>query len=68
MTLEGPNRPEPQSLTLGNKTTSIVVLDLSRRCENPLHVHLPLLFSSMPRRRYFRKTQGQIQTRRRICL
>jgi nicotinamidase-related amidase len=38
MTLEGPNRPEPQSLTLGNKTTSIVVLDLSRRCENPQEV------------------------------
>jgi len=38
MTLEGPNRPEPQSLTLGNKTTSIVVLDLSHRCENPQEV------------------------------
>src|SRR5882757_10522586 len=38
MTLEGPNRPEPQSLTLGNKTTSIVVLDLSRRCENSQEV------------------------------
>ena len=38
MTLEGPNRPEPQSLTLGGKTTSIAVLDLSRRCENPQEV------------------------------
>ena len=38
MTLEGPNRPEPQSLTLGNKTTSVVVLDMSRRCENPQEV------------------------------
>lgn len=38
MTLEGPNRPEPQPLKLGNRTTSIVVLDLSRRCENPQEV------------------------------
>jgi hypothetical protein len=34
MMQEGPNRPEPQPLQLGSKTTSIVVFDLSRRCEN----------------------------------
>ena len=38
MTLEGPNRPEPQPLKLDGKTTAIVVLDLSRRCENPQEV------------------------------
>ena len=38
MTPEGPNRPEPQPLKLDSKTTSIVVLDLSRRCENPQEV------------------------------
>jgi nicotinamidase-related amidase len=35
MTQEGPNRPQPQPLKLSSRTTSIVVLDLSRRCENP---------------------------------
>jgi len=35
MTLEGPNRPEPERLKLDGKTTAIVVLDLSARCENP---------------------------------
>ncbi len=38
MAQEGPNRPEPQPLKLDVKTTSIVVLDLSRRCENPQEV------------------------------
>jgi hypothetical protein len=38
MTLEGSNQPEPQPLKLGNRTTSIVVLDLSRRCEDPQEV------------------------------
>ncbi|HSE87446.1 MAG TPA: hypothetical protein VLJ79_14575 [Candidatus Binatia bacterium] len=38
MTQEGPNRPEPQPLKLDVKTTSIVVLDLSSRCENPQEV------------------------------
>jgi nicotinamidase-related amidase len=38
MTEEGPNRPEPQPLELDVKTTSIVVLDFSRRCENPQEV------------------------------
>jgi nicotinamidase-related amidase len=38
MTQEGPNRPEPQSVKLDGKTTSIVVLDLSRRCESPQEV------------------------------
>jgi len=38
MTPEGPNRPEPQPLKLDGKTTAIVVLDLSCRCENPQEV------------------------------
>jgi hypothetical protein len=38
MTPEGPNRPEPRLLKLDVKTTSIVVLDLSSRCENPQEV------------------------------
>ena len=38
MIQEGPNRPEPQPLKLNAKTTAIVVLDLSRRCENPEEV------------------------------
>ena len=38
MTLEGPNRPEPQPLKLNGTTTAIVVLDLSVRCENPQEV------------------------------
>jgi nicotinamidase-related amidase len=38
MTAEGPNRPEPKPLKLDAKTTSIVVLDLSSRCENPQEV------------------------------
>ncbi len=38
MTQEGPNRPEPQPIKLDGKTTSIVVLDLSRRCENSQEV------------------------------
>jgi nicotinamidase-related amidase len=38
MTPEGPNRPEPQSLKLDGQTTAIVVLDLSRRCENSQEV------------------------------
>ena len=38
MKQEGPNRPEPQPLKLDIKTTSIVVLDLSSRCENPQEV------------------------------
>jgi nicotinamidase-related amidase len=38
MTQEGPNRPEPQPTKLDGKTTSIAVLDLSRRCENPQEV------------------------------
>jgi nicotinamidase-related amidase len=34
VTGEGPNRPEPQPIKLDGKTTSIAVLDLSRRCES----------------------------------
>jgi hypothetical protein len=47
MTLERPNRPEPQPLKLGNRTTSIVVLDLSRRCENPQEVCSNLMIPSL---------------------
>lgn len=35
MVQEGPNRPEPQKLKLDVKTTVVLVLDLSARCENP---------------------------------
>lgn len=38
MTEEGPNRPQPRPLKLDVETTSIVVLDLSSRCENPQEV------------------------------
>ena len=38
MTQEGPNRPEPQPLKLDGKTSAIVVLDLSVRCEDPQEV------------------------------
>jgi nicotinamidase-related amidase len=38
MTEEGPNRPQPEPLKLDSKTTAIVVLDLSARCENPNEV------------------------------
>jgi nicotinamidase-related amidase len=38
MTEEGPNRPQPEPLRLDSKTTAIVVLDLSARCENPNEV------------------------------
>jgi nicotinamidase-related amidase len=38
MTQEGPNRPQPEPLKLDSKTTAIVVLDLSSRCENPNEV------------------------------
>ena len=34
MTQEGPNRPEPQPLKLDGKAASIVVLDLSVRCQD----------------------------------
>lgn len=40
---QGPNRPEPAPLQLDSKTTSIIVLDLSRRCENPQEVCSKLL-------------------------
>ena len=35
---EGPNRPQPQSLSLESNTTAILVLDLSSRCEDPNEV------------------------------
>jgi len=35
---EGPNRPQPQALSLESKTTAILVLDLSSRCEDPKEV------------------------------
>ena len=38
MTQEGPNRPQPQTLTLDRRTAAILVLDLSSRCEDPHEV------------------------------
>jgi nicotinamidase-related amidase len=38
MAEEGPNRPVPQALKLDIRTTAIVVLDLSVRCEDPKEV------------------------------
>ena len=38
MTQEGPNRPEPQPLTLDGKRGDSGDTDLSRRCENPQEV------------------------------
>src|SRR5512138_476492 len=38
VTQEGPNRPNPQPLRLDSKTSAIVVLDLSVRCEDPQEV------------------------------
>lgn len=35
---EGPNRPEPKSLTLDAKTTAVLVLDLNARCDDPKQV------------------------------
>jgi nicotinamidase-related amidase len=40
---EGPNRPQPQPFTLQNKTTAILVLDLSSRCEDPKEVCFQLM-------------------------
>jgi nicotinamidase-related amidase len=35
---EGPNRPEAKPLTLDNKTTAILVLDMNARCDDPKQV------------------------------
>jgi nicotinamidase-related amidase len=35
---DGPNRPEPKSLTLDSKNTAILVLDLNARCDDPKQV------------------------------
>ena len=35
---EGPNRPEPKSLTLDSQSTAILVLDLNARCDDPKQV------------------------------
>jgi nicotinamidase-related amidase len=43
MEQEGPNRPEPQALTLESKTTAILVLDLSTRCQDPKEVCFQLM-------------------------
>jgi nicotinamidase-related amidase len=40
---EGPNRPQPQPLSLQNKTTAILVLDLSSRCQDPKEVCFQLM-------------------------
>ena len=40
---EGPNRPKPQQLKLDSKTTAVLVLDLSTRCEDPKEVCFQLM-------------------------
>ena len=35
---EGPNRPEPKPVSLDSKTTAVLVLDLSSRCQDPKQV------------------------------
>ena len=35
---EGPNRPEAKPLTLDNKSTAVLVLDLNARCDDPKQV------------------------------
>ena len=35
MAEEGPNRPVPQAAEVYDRTTAVVVLDLSVRCEDP---------------------------------
>src|SRR5947208_2777342 len=40
---EGPNRPEPQQLKLDSKTTAVLVLDLSARCQDPKEVCFQLM-------------------------
>jgi nicotinamidase-related amidase len=35
---DGPNRPEPKTLTLDSKSTAILVLDLNARCDDPKQV------------------------------
>jgi len=43
MQQEGPNRPQPQPLSLESKTTAILVLDLSNRCHDPKEVCFQLM-------------------------
>ncbi|HTN72276.1 MAG TPA: isochorismatase family protein [Methylomirabilota bacterium] len=43
MQQEGPNRPQPQPLNLESKTTAILVLDLSSRCQDPKEVCFQLM-------------------------
>lgn len=45
MKAEGPNRPQPQNLTLEPGSTSVLVLDLSRRCEDPKEICSQLMES-----------------------
>jgi nicotinamidase-related amidase len=40
---EGPNRPEPQQQKLDSKTTAVLVLDLSARCQDPKEVCFQLM-------------------------
>jgi nicotinamidase-related amidase len=40
---EGPNRPQPQQLSLDHKTTAVLVLDLSTRCHDPKEVCFQLM-------------------------
>ena len=38
MTQEGPNRPQPASISLDPKVTAVLVLDLNARCHDPKQV------------------------------
>jgi nicotinamidase-related amidase len=38
MQAEGPNRPQPQELKLERRSTAVLVLDLSSRCEDPKEI------------------------------
>jgi nicotinamidase-related amidase len=43
MKAEGPNRPQPQNLILEPGSTSVLVLDLSSRCEDPREICAQLM-------------------------
>lgn len=44
MAQEGPNRPQPEKITLDHKKTAVLVLDLNSRCHDPQEVCSQLLY------------------------
>ena len=42
-TAEGPNKPQPQPVTLDGKTTAVLVLDLHTRCHNSKEICFKLM-------------------------